>query len=147
MGDVDDRLRLDGRTGEETVASQRRWAEAVASSRIEGLDIGARRLLHAEAGRGFGDAPSDVTAIEVLGNIDAIVFGVERVASGDEITVDLLLEIHRRLLAGTRLDPYAGCFRDVQNWIGGSPYNPRSAAYVPPPPELVPDLVADLCAF
>ncbi|HYB22569.1 MAG TPA: Fic family protein [Solirubrobacteraceae bacterium] len=122
-------------------------AEAVASSRIEGLDIGARRLLRAEAGRGLDDASSDVTAVEVLGNIDAMVFGVERIGSGDEITVDLLLEIHRRLLAGTRLDPHAGHFRDVQNWIGGSSYNPCSAAYVPPPPELVPDLMADLCAF
>ncbi|MDA8358833.1 MAG: hypothetical protein M0Z95_21625 [Actinomycetota bacterium] len=44
---------------------------SVASSRIEGLEIGARRLLRAEAERGLGDDPSDVTAVEVLGNIDA----------------------------------------------------------------------------
>ena len=122
-------------------------AEAVASSRIEGLDIGARRLLHAEAVRGLDEAPSDVTAIEVIGNIDAMVYGIERIGAGDEITVELLLEIHRRLLAGTRLDPYAGVFRDVQNWIGGSSYNPCSAAYVPPPAEFVTDLVSDLCSF
>lgn len=122
-------------------------AEAVASSRIEGLDIGARRLLRAEAGRGLDDTPSDVTAQEVLGNIDAMVYGIEQIGSDDDITVDLLLEIHRRLLAGTRLDPYAGHFREVQNWIGGSSYNPCSAAYVPPPPELVADLIVDLCAF
>ncbi len=122
-------------------------AEAVASSRIEGLDIGARRLLRAEAGRSLDDAPPDVTAQEVLGNIDAMVYGIEQIGSEDEITVDLLLEIHRRLLAGTRLDPYAGRFRDVQNWIGGSSYNPCSAAYVPPPPEIVADLITDLCSF
>src|SRR6516165_3855945 len=39
-------------------------AEAVASSRIEGLDVGARRLLHAEAARSMGGAPGDVTAAE-----------------------------------------------------------------------------------
>ncbi|HEV7943837.1 MAG TPA: Fic family protein [Solirubrobacteraceae bacterium] len=122
-------------------------AEAVASSRIEGLDIGARRLLRAEAGRGLDGAPSDLTAQEVLGNIDAMVYGIEQIGSGGEITADVLLEIHQRLLAGTRLDLYAGRFRAVQNWIGGSSYNPCSAAYVPPPPELVPDLIADLCAF
>ncbi len=122
-------------------------AEAVASSRIEGLDIGARRLLHAEVGRGFGEAPSDVTATEVLGNIDAMVFGIEAVGEGDQITVDLLLDVHRRLLAGTRLESYGGRFREEQNWIGGGSYNPCSAAFVPPPPEFVGDLMADLCTF
>jgi Fic family protein len=122
-------------------------AEAVASSRIEGLDIGARRLLHAEVVRGLDDAPSDVTAIEVLGNIDAIVFGIEQVGSGDAIALELLLEIHQRLLTGTRLESYSGSFRQEQNWIGGSSYNPCSAAYVPPPHELVEDLMADLCSF
>lgn len=122
-------------------------AEAVASSRIEGLEIGARRLLEAEIVRGLEDAPSDVTATEVLGNIDAMVYGIESIGEGDDITVDLLLEVHRRLLSGTRLGQYGGLFRDQQNWIGGSAYNPCSAAYVPPPPELVEKLMADLCAF
>lgn len=122
-------------------------AEATASARIEGLEIGARRLLHAEVVRGLNESWSDVTATEVLGNIDAMVFGVESIGLGDPITVDLLLEVHRRLLVGTHLVEYAGKFREQQNWIGGSDYNPCSAAYVPPPPELVPDLMADLCAF
>jgi Fic family protein len=37
--------------------------------------------------------------------------------------------------------------RTVQNWIGGSSFNPCSAAFVPPPPEQVPWLLADLAAF
>lgn len=37
--------------------------------------------------------------------------------------------------------------RTVQNWIGGSSYNPCSAVFVPPPPELVHELLADLCDF
>ena len=122
-------------------------AEAVASSRIEGLDIGARRLLHAEVSRGLDEVPHDVTAIEVLGNIDAMVYAVDQVGAGDPITVDLLLEVHRRLLAGSRLEKYGGHFRAEQNWIGGSAYNPCSAAFVPPPPEHVLDLMTDLCAF
>jgi len=122
-------------------------AEAVASSRIEGLEIGARRLLRAEVVRGLDEAPSDVTATEVLGNIDAMVYGIERVGEGDPITTDVLLGVHERLLAGTRLEEHGGRFRDQQNWIGGSSYNPCAAAFVPPPPEFVEDLVADLCAF
>lgn len=122
-------------------------AEAVASSRIEGLEVGARRLLRAEAARSMGQPSSDVTATEVLGNIDAMIYGVEQIGAGEQITVELLLEIHRRLLADTRLHQYAGRLREVQNWIGGSDHNPCSAAYVPPPPEYVADLLADLCAF
>ncbi len=122
-------------------------AEAVASSRIEGLEIGARRLLRAEVVRGLDEAPSDVAATEILGNIDAMVYGIERINESGTITTDVLLGIHERLLAGTRLEEYGGRFRDQQNWIGGSSYNPCSAAFVPPPPEFVEDLIADLCAF
>lgn len=122
-------------------------AESVASSRIEGLEIGARRLLRAEAVRSTREQAPDLTATEVLGNIDAMLYGVERSGAGEEITVDLLLEIHRRLLTGTRLEPHAGSFRQVQNWIGGSDYNPCAAAYVPPPHESVAELMDDLCAF
>ena len=120
-------------------------AESVASSRIEGLVVGGRRLLRAAAARDFAGVPSDVSAAEVLGNIDAMVWAV---ADADRpITVEHLLEVHRRLLTGTRLNPHAGQLRIEQNWIGGSSYNPCSAAFVPPPPELVLPLLEDLCAF
>jgi len=122
-------------------------AESVASSRIEGLEIGARRLLRAEAAREIGDDPSDVTAVEVLGNIDAMVYAIGQIGQGTDITTDLLLEIHRRLLAHTRLGEHGGKFREQQNWIGGSSYNPCSAAFVPPPHEHVPRLINDLVAF
>ena len=121
--------------------------ESVASSRIEGLEIGARRLLHADAERNLGEPARDVTAADVLGNIDAMLFAIESVGEGDGLSVDLLLETHRRLLLGTRLEAHGGQLRDEQNWIGGSSFNPCSAEYVPPPPEAVPDLVADLCDF
>ena len=92
--------------------------------------------------------PPDVTATEVLGNIDAMLHGLERVAPGDEITVDvLLLEVRRRLLAGTRLEEHGGSFRSVQNWIGGSDYNPCSADFVPPEPEFIEGLIGNLVAF
>ena len=123
-------------------------AESVASSRIEGLQIGARRLLRAEAARGLGEEnPVDVTALEVLGNIDAMVYGIDQIKGGDAISVDLLLEIHRRLLARTKLEEYGGTLRKQQNWIGGSEYNPCNADFVPPPPEYVANLVDDLISF
>ncbi|HET6909670.1 MAG TPA: Fic family protein [Mycobacteriales bacterium] len=122
-------------------------AEAVASSRIEGLEVGPRRLLHAEAARRAANLSSDVTAAEVLANIDAMVYALARMGEQDPITVDLLLEVHRRLLADTNIREHGGRFRGEQNWIGGSSYNPCSAAFVPPPHDLVGDLMDDLCAF
>ena len=94
-------------------------------------------------GGGFGD----VTAGEVLGNIDAMMWVVETVEPGGQISVETLLEVHRRLLAGTNIEEHGGRIRKVQNWIGGSSYNPCSAAFVPPPPESVSTLMEDSCAF
>lgn len=122
-------------------------AECVASSYIEGLVVGGRRLLLAEAAVAAGEAGIHVTAEEVLGNIHAMRWAVETLATADTITLDGLLTVHERLLSHTRLSEHAGRIRDVQNWIGGSSFNPYSAAFVPPPPDHVGELLEDLCAF
>ncbi|HET9096640.1 MAG TPA: Fic family protein [Candidatus Baltobacteraceae bacterium] len=122
-------------------------AESVASSKIEGLEVGARRLLRADAARASGENENDVTAAEVLGNIDAMTYALQSVKAGTKITLPLLLKVHRHLLEGTDLKPHAGKIRTRQNWIGGSSHNPCSAVFVPPPPEMVETLFLDLCAF
>jgi Fic family protein len=122
-------------------------AEAVASSLIEGLEVGGRRLLKAEAARAMGDEPTDVTAVEVLNNIEAMSWAVETLSKARSITVADILSIHRRLLVGTRLEGHGGTVRTAQNWIGGSEYNPCSAEFIPPPPEHVEALLEDLCDF
>jgi Fic family protein len=122
-------------------------AESVASSHIEGLQIGPRRLLKADAARRYGDEPRDITAAEVLANIDAMAYSIHAVSTGKAITPALLRETHRRLLAPTSLAAHGGDTRTQQNWIGGSSYNPCSATFVPPPWEMVEKLLNDLCAF
>jgi len=121
-------------------------AESVASSFIEGLVVGGRRLLRAEAARVAGATDIDVTADEVLGNIDAMTWAVESLSAAAAVMVDGLLQVHR-LLARIRLREHAGQIRSVQNWIGGSSFSPCSATFVPPPPDHVEELLADLCAF
>jgi Fic family protein len=54
---------------------------------------------------------------------------------------------HYRVQDAFPLAVPVGHIRAAQNWIGGSSYNPCSAAFVPPPPELVHDLLDDLCHF
>ncbi len=119
-------------------------AEAVASSRIEGLSVGARRLLRADAAREQGDPSHDPTVSEVLSNIDAATYALETTGP---VSPDLLLEVHSRLLGGTLQAERAGRWRTEQNWLGGSDYNPCAAEFVPPPWEHVEDLIDDLCQF
>jgi Fic family protein len=123
-------------------------AEAVASSRIEGLEVGARRLLKAQAaeGEGLSGRSADITSAEILNNIEAMRWALDE-ASGGPLTPPVILGIHKRLITGTRLDEYAGKTRTQQNWIGGNTSNPCSAEYVPPPADHVMPLLEDLCEF
>lgn len=143
--------KLDGRAGAltdtEALARMLLRAESVASSRIEGLEIGPRRLMRAEAARQMGKGDADMRAEEILGSIDAMGAALQVASDGRDLAVDDLLEIHRCLMANTRMPKYAGETREAQNWVGGNIYNPCSAAYVPPPPGEVNALLEDLCEF
>ncbi|WIB77618.1 Fic family protein [Curtobacterium sp. MCPF17_002] len=119
-------------------------AEAVGSSMIEGLEVSPRRLLEEEARAPEGAAQWS-TAREVLGNIHAMTFLSDSVDPGDEVTLEVLLEAHRRLMAASTTPEYGGEVRRAQNWIGGP--TPTSAAFVPPVPERVPELLDDLVEF
>lgn len=120
-------------------------SESVASSRIEDVVISHKRL--ARAGHlDPGARRRDARAEAVLGNVEAMRRAVE-IGAESPIGVAELLEIHRLLLGATPDRAIAGVARERQNWIGGNPYNPLEAAFVPPPPELVPELLEDLCRF
>jgi len=132
----------------ETIARVLLRTEAVASSKIEGLHANARRVLRVEAARDFDVAGRrDVTAEEVLGNVDAMSEALAAAEVEETITVDTILRIHAAPLANTPLQVHRGTVRLEQNWVGGSDHNPCSAAFVPPPPALVPGLLADLAEF
>jgi len=119
-------------------------AESVASSYIEGLVVSPQRLLRADQQRSDG-REVDSRAGEILANVDAMTRALSN--PHEPITVEQLCAVHGQLLAPTRLSPYAGRLRDMQNWIGGSDFSPNGAHFIPPPPELVPELMLDLCAF
>ena len=122
-------------------------AESVASSRIEGLEIGGGRVLRAELIGDVGEPGTDVTAEAVVGNVRAMRYAVDALAAAGSITVEGVLQVHRHLFEGTALEEVGGTCRKDQNWIGGSGFNPCSADFVPPPPEEVEPLLHDLVAF
>ena len=122
-------------------------AESVASSKIEGLDAGARRLVETEALVAEGGEASDRVAVEVLGNIASMESAVELADEAREITLEDLLGIHEILMERSPTPRLGGVIREEQNWIGGSSYNPCSARFVPPPAEHVQGLLEDLTVY
>ncbi|MGV0700577.1 Fic family protein [Mycolicibacter sinensis] len=116
-------------------------SESVASSKIEHIDAGWRAF-----GKAFAGGRASVEAASQLAAVRALIQLVDAANAGP-LTLDVVLETHRLLMAP---DPYAdspGQLRTVQNWIGGSDFSPIGALYIPPPPELVPSLMDDLLAF
>ncbi len=118
-------------------------AEAVASSKIEGLEVSGRRLARHAAGHPGRDATADA----VLGNVAAMQLAIDDVAGAEIVAGEHLLQIHTALMRQTETPHLAGQVRTTQNWIGGNDFNPCQAAFVPPPPDRVHELMDDLCVF
>jgi Fic family protein len=129
----------------EAVARNLLRSEGVASSRIEGLQISHQRL--ARAVYAEGRPGGDPHAAEVVGNVEALEQAIALGAGAEPFTVEDVQAIHHTLLRRSFDVKIAGVIRTTQNWIGGNDYNPLDARFVPPPPELVPALLEDLCAF
>ncbi len=118
-------------------------SEAIASSLIEGIapspqQVALAELAQDEDVRGFSDQ-----ARLVANNITVLRRAGEELATADAITVGDIEALHRALLP----DESHHGVRRVQNWIGGSSWHPLSAEFIPPPPELVPALMADLVDY
>lgn len=118
--------------------------ESIASSKVEGMQMGVRELARAEARTDSGQKVGP-TATEVLANIDAMVLAVEEGAATSKFDIEQITAIHRRLMERATNAKIAGVIRTEQNWIGGNDHNPCGADYVPPPPEEVEPLIRDLC--
>ena len=122
-------------------------AEAVASSKIEGLTIGSRCLARHEAKIAHGEPSRDETADSVLGNIEAMRMAVGDIAKVPAVNNDHVRALHRALMDRSPTPELGGVVRTTQNWLGGNNFNPCDADYVPPPPEFVEPLISDLCDF
>ncbi len=115
--------------------------EAVISSQIEGTQATLLDLLNFEATERVGStSPGHVE--EVCNYIDALTYARDelRKESGLPLSMRLLNAAHERLMHGVRGgDKQPGEIRRSQNWIGGT--RPGNAAFVPPPPHVLGDLL------
>lgn len=119
--------------------------EALLTSQLEGTQATLTDVFDEEAGLSVANA-DDVE--EVTQYLQAYRYVREQINSphGLPVSVRLLTEAHKILLHGIRgTNKQPGHIRTSQNWIGGS--RPGNAAFVPPPPEYVVDLLADLELF
>ncbi len=118
--------------------------EAVLSSRIEGTQASLSEVFAYEASvetRPGGDAA------EVVNYVRALRYGIDRL---DEIPISfrLINEIHERLMRGVRGEnKLPGQLRNGQVWIGRPGSSIRDARFVPPPPDLLRDLLFDWETF
>src|ERR1051326_3739789 len=118
--------------------------EAVLSSQIEGTQSSLSDLLLFESEETPGVPIADVQ--EVSNYVAAMNHGLRRLHEGFPLSLRLIREIHKVLLAGGRgSDKHPGDFRTSQNWIGGT--RPGNASFVPPPPERVVECLGALETF
>jgi Fic family protein len=118
--------------------------EAVLSSQIEGTQSSLSDLLLFENDEVPGVPLKDVE--EVSRYVAALDHGLARLRGGFPLSLRLIREIHEVLLSkGRGSNKQPGEFRQSQNWIGGT--RPGTAAFVPPPPEFVPECMGALELF
>ena len=116
--------------------------EALLTSQIEGTQASLTDLFDDEAGIKVSNA-DDVEEVSNYLRAFRWVQAQLRDPKGLPISVRLLCDAHRLLLNGVRgAGKQPGELRRSQNWIGGT--RPGNAVFVPPPPEKMAGLLADL---
>ena len=105
-------------------------SESSASSQIEHLTSSVRNVALAELA---DESPQNARL--VAGNVAAM---RKALASQDEITVDSIRDVHRILINWSG-ESFGGELRREQVWVGGTPYSPHGAHYVPPTWQRVPE--------
>lgn len=119
--------------------------EALLTSQIEGTQATLTDLFDDEAGQVLTNT-ADVEEVTNYLRAFRLVRDNLRSEAGLPISVRLLCDAHRLLLDGARgAGKQPGELRRSQNWIGGA--RPGRATFVPPPPDRVPGLLADLERF
>lgn len=111
-------------------------SESSSSSQIERLTSSVSNVALAELTE---KAPENALLIE--GNVAAM---REAVGQSGPVNIGSICGIHDALMAGTA---ERQGLRDEQVWIGGSPYSPHGASFVPPYEKRIPGCLDDLIAF
>ena len=124
--------------------------ESIRSSVMEGVDATepglewARYMDH--AGRPVSDE-NDALTLGAAKQVEAAAELGQKMRAGSAVSLEDVLDVHRRLFAGTRDRDIGGVLRDEPTWIGPPGCLVDEASFVPPPAEQVPELMGDLVAY
>lgn len=111
-------------------------SESSSSSQIERLTSSVRNVALAELS---DKAPSNARLI--AGNVAAMRAALSQKGP---LAIESICGVHDALMEGTG---EGRGLRNEQVWIGGTPYSPHGALFVPPHHSLVPDCLDDLVRF
>ncbi|MCX6692460.1 MAG: Fic family protein [Methanoregula sp.] len=119
--------------------------EALLSAQIEGTQVSLQGVLEFEANLKPKEDIRDIR--EVINYIRAMHYGIEQLQNAD-LNLELINEAHKMLIAGTRgSDKKPGRYKDRQNFLGTPGGTIFQAAFVPPPPEKIEQLMQELEKF
>lgn len=117
--------------------------ESVASSKIENVQASLE-----DYARALHGIKTNESAVSMVAATQALKMMIDGVGRSKRIEIKTITSSHAILMADAgKESEFAGRFREMQNWIGGSDYSPRGALYVPPLPERVHGLMDDLVIF
>lgn len=119
--------------------------EALASSRIEGTRAEYGQLLLLEEDEESSPADPD---LQEVSNYIATLHTAWNTPSERPFSSGFLMELHRQLMQGVRGSTKGpGQLRPYQVLIGSALDDLNNARFVPPPPEMVRELLDELCQF
>jgi Fic family protein len=119
--------------------------EAILSSQIEGTQASLEGVLEFESDLTPRDNINDIK--EVINYIKAMDYGMHRLTELP-MCLRLIKEIHALLLKGVRgATKRPGEFRQSQNWIGPAGASLHEAIFVPPPQDMVDELMSNIEKF
>jgi Fic family protein len=141
-------LRLEGGGGAHGLEHLARFllrSEAIASSRIEGLQASPQQVALAELAANEDGVRTGFSASArlVANNVAAMRQAVTGLVAAPAVTTADVIALHHALLPDDR---HHG-LRTIQNWVGGSSWHPLDAEFVPPPPGEVGRLIDDLAEY
>lgn len=113
-------------------------SESAASSQIERLTSSVRNVALAEL---TDDAPANARIVQ--GNVAAMRTAL---SLPPEVSKQRICAVHEALIAPTG-ETFGGQIRDEQVWVGGTPYSPHGALFVPPVPGRIDACLDDLVIF
>ncbi len=113
--------------------------EALLSAQIEGTECSLDEVIQVEEG-----SKQFKPVNEVVNYIDAMNYGLEKLQDFP-MSLRLINKIHERLLSNVRgKGRTPGEYKKAQNWIGFPGCQLHEAAFVPPPPSMMIELMGDI---